>query len=40
MRIRPRKEVKIFQLLVTDYLQLAEQQTQNCYGINQKMFKT
>ena len=27
--VRPKKEIKIFQLLVTDYLQFAEQQTLN-----------
>ena len=30
---RSRKEVKIFLLLVTDYLQFAAQQTLNCYDI-------
>ena len=32
-------EVKIFQLLVTDYLQFAKQQTLNCYDIGKKYLK-
>ena len=35
--VRPRKEVEIFQLLVKDYLQFAEQQKLNCYDISQKI---
>ena len=33
LRVMPRKEVNFFSLLVTDYLQFAEQQTLNCYDI-------
>ena len=36
---RPKNKVTIFQLLVTDYLQFAEQQKLNYYDIGYKIFE-
>ena len=37
--VRPRKKVKFFSLLVTDYLQFAELQTLTCFNIGWNIFK-